>query len=146
MAILFLLSTWKRAKFSSKPILDARLKYSYLDVVNYLNELKGEGRKLYQNSIKYLDMIFPLLYAALFIFSYLKIGCWKPDITINKMIFLFPILAMIFDYSENINILYFLKNHPNYTKSKVNKSSFMTQLKWFFILISIAFVLLYLVL
>ena len=86
----------------------------------YVNELMltmGEtGRHLYLFHQIPLDMLYPLLFGisnTLIIAYLLK----KVKIFDNKLIYLcfIPIIAGVFDYSENVGIIMILKNYPNNT-------------------------------
>jgi hypothetical protein len=86
----------------------------------YVNELMltlGEtDRHLYLFHQIPLDMVYPLLFGisnTLIIAFLLK----KIKIFDNKLIYLcfIPIIAGMFDYSENVGIIMILKNYPNNT-------------------------------
>lgn len=68
-----------------------------------------------------LDMIYPIL-IAYFFFTYIKMQ------NIFRYIAYLSLLSLVFDYLENISVIYML-THSNLTNQMVSFASLMTQLK-----------------
>ncbi|WP_196892494.1 hypothetical protein [Aureivirga marina] len=128
-------------RFSKQPILDMQFNYTKKSVAKYFNELGIDGRKIYKKMITNLDMIFPVLYSLFFIYCYLAIYCFQNNNTFSIFPLFIPILAMFFDYLENLYFLSFLKFHPILSEKEVKRSLIFTRLKWIFVLLSILFLI-----
>lgn len=119
--------------------------YSYEYVMALFDNLGEVGRNLYLYLQLPLDFIYPGLFAIscslLLFWLYLKV------VNKNSKVFYFcltPFLAGLFDYVENMNILYMLISYPNLTELEVLISSTATILKsgftiifWFLLIIGI---------
>lgn len=83
-------------------------------VISLLNALGSEGRNAYLFQQIPLDLIYPGLfgvtYCLLFAFIIKKLG--KQDSFLFNLCFI-PIFAGIFDYFENIGIIFMLQNYPH---------------------------------
>ena len=109
------------------------LKFSYNEeVVKRSFVLIGEdGRQLYFFSALIIDTIYPLLYVSLFIGAYFKL--FKK----NAFLFIFPLMAGLFDISENIHVSLLLSNFPTLSSQNIFYSSTSTSIKWIAIGISL---------
>lgn len=119
--------------------------YSYEYVMTLFGKLGEVGRNLYLYLQLPLDFIYPGLFAIscslLLFWLYLKV------VNKNSKVFYFcltPFVAGLFDYVENINILYMLISYPNLTELEVFISSTATLLKsgftiivWFLLIIGV---------
>ncbi len=110
-------------------VLDMNFSYSYLDVKNYFTAYTELDR------IKYLymeivDMFYPIVYSFLLLGLLYKL--FK-----NKLIIIVPLVAALFDYIENIFLLYYNLYFPDILAETVRISSIFTSLKWLFILLSL---------
>ena len=109
------------------------LKFSYNEeIVKRSFVLIGEdGRQLYFFSALIIDTIYPLLYVSLFIGAYFKL--FKK----NTFLFIFPLMAGLFDISENIHVSLLLSNFPTLSSQNIFYSSTSTSIKWIAIGISL---------
>ena len=109
------------------------LKFSYNEeIVKQSFVLIGEdGRQLYFFSALIIDTIYPLLYVSLFIGAYFKL------FRKNAFLFIFPLMAGLFDISENIHVSLLLSNFPTLSSQNIFYSSTSTSIKWIAIGISL---------
>lgn len=117
--------------------------YTYEYVMSLFDKLGEVGRNLYLYLQLPLDFIYPGLFAIscslLLFWLYLKV------INKNSKVFylcLAPFVAGVFDYVENMNILYMLISYPNLTELQVAITSTATIFKsgftiifWFLLII-----------
>ena len=101
--------------------------YSYDYAINLLSTLGNDGREEYLNTQLPLDFIYP----ALFSISSFLLLAWLFSKRNDKgsRIFYFcfvPIIAGIFDYLENIQIVLMILNYPDITRAQVILSSAFT--------------------
>ena len=112
-------------------MLDLRFSYNE-EIVKQSFVLIGEdGRQLYFFSALIIDTIYPLLYVSLFIGAYFKL--FKK----NAFLFIFPLMAGLFDISENILVSLLLSNFPTLSSQNIFYSSTSTSIKWIAIGISL---------
>ena len=112
-------------------MLDLRFSYNE-EIVKQSFVLIGEdGRQLYFFSALIIDTIYPLLYVSLFIGAYFKL--FKK----NAFLFIFPLMAGLFDISENIHVSLLLSNFPTLSSQNIFYSSTSTSIKWIAIGISL---------
>ena len=116
--------------------------YSYDYAVQLLSALGNDGRKEYLSRQLPLDFIYP----ALFAISSLLMLAWlflKKNDKGSRIFYLcfVPIVAGIFDYLENIQIVLMILDYPDITRTQVVLSSAFTMVKsglttlFFFILL-----------
>lgn len=116
--------------------------YSYNYAVKLLSALGSDGRKEYLSRQLPLDFIYPALFS---ISSFLMLA-WlflKRNDKGSRIFYLcfIPIVAGMFDYLENIQIVLLILNYPDITKAQVVLSSAFTIAKsgltslFFFILL-----------
>ena len=112
-------------------MLDLRFSYNE-EIVKQSFVLIGEdGRQLYFFSALIIDTIYPLLYVSLFIGAYFKL------FRKNAFLFIFPLMAGLFDISENIHVSLLLSNFPTLSSQNIFYSSTSTSIKWIAIGISL---------
>jgi hypothetical protein len=88
------------------------------------------GRQLY-TTLQVLDLIFPLGYGISMTLALTGIITRLfPEGHSMERTILIPILAMIFDYLENITIATLIASYPNLSPLVVNIASIFTLLKW----------------
>ncbi len=107
-------------------MLDLSFGFSGLDVQNSFEALGEEGRMQYIYSSLILDTVFPILYVLFFISILLKLHE-------NSGLALFlPILAGIFDLSENISISMMMSfnSFSEIPESQILYASLFNQCKW----------------
>lgn len=101
------------------------------DYVNKLFKTLGEnGREIYLTNQIPVDMIYPLLfglsYSLLLAYFLKKLNKLKSSF---KYLYLFPIIAGIADYMENIGIITMLNNYPDLTETIVNTTNIFSIIK-----------------
>ena len=112
-------------------MLDLRFSYNE-EIVKQSFVLIGEdGRQLYFFCALIIDTIYPLLYVSLLIGAYYKL--FKK----NAFLFIFPLMAGLFDISENIQVSLLLSNFPTLSSQNIFYSSTSTSIKWIAIGISL---------
>lgn len=128
-------------------IIDVEFGYTLERVYEILTGLGAEGRKLYSNFIIPIDLVFGISYM---LFLVLWIGYFINTINAKSnllnILFLFPLLTMIFDWAENGSIFIMIKQFPDISHTLCKFTSVFTQLKFSLFLISILtiiFLLLY---
>ncbi len=104
--------------------------YSYDYAVELLSVLGNDGRKEYLSRQLPLDFIYPALFS---ISSFLMLA-WlflKRNDKGSRIFYLcfVPVVAGIFDYLENIQIVLMILNYPDITKAQVILSSAFTMVK-----------------
>lgn len=120
--------------------LDLRLAYTLEDVERSFAKMGTEGRAITSFISGRIDMVYPMVYGC---FLILLITNLSKD-TIPRRFYLLligPLLGMLFDYLENFQVLNMLMQFPEITEKQVQTSSLMTSIKWLFILMSLAIVL-----
>ena len=118
--------------------LDARFFYSKSDVMLAFEEIGEYGRKKYMFISGYIDMVYPLVYGMLFSLLLLRLTRKLPTKKMKWVCYV-PLIAVLFDYIENVGVLKMLDSYPMVSESLVNLTSFATSGKWIFVLISILF-------
>ena len=105
--------------------------YSGEELSKFFIELGARGRQIYFRNIFLVDIILPVLYALfyLFILKFLVVKITK----IRQVKYAFitlPVIAALFDYTENICMLFLIKQFPDINESLIKISSFATVMKW----------------
>lgn len=121
--------------------LDARLCYSFAQVEELFTAMGEEGRATNQFISGVIDMIYPLVYGALFVLLLIKLTSNLVYKNIKWIISL-PILVVIVDYLENFSVLQLLRNFPSITIEQVALASSFTTVKFVFISMTLWAVLL----
>ncbi|PID33228.1 hypothetical protein CR969_01815 [Candidatus Saccharibacteria bacterium] len=110
--------------------LDTRLWYSQQDILALFQILQEDGRDKLRLFSGVVDMIYPLVYGALFFLLLKKLaGSFSTKKSWLKYVCFLPIIAAVFDYIENINILIMLDTFPNISSTQVMLGSAATSLK-----------------
>jgi hypothetical protein len=119
------------------PILDSRLGYTFAEANHLFTVLGEQGRQLY-TTLQVLDLVFPLGYGISMTLALTGIitRLFPEGHSIEKTI-LIPILAMIFDYLENITIASLIASYPNLSPLVVNIANIFTLLKWSSIILAL---------
>jgi hypothetical protein len=104
--------------------------------ISLLNAIGPEGRDLYLSLQLPLDFIYP----GLFIISYSLLFAWvlKKSYGLKSKVYYalyLPVLAGLFDYTENILIILMLKAYPDIGSGLVTVASLATTIKSFLSLI-----------
>ncbi|MCF8380005.1 MAG: hypothetical protein K9H49_10535 [Bacteroidales bacterium] len=114
--------------------LDLRSSYNCEEVVELFSKMGIEGRRNYQISAGIVDMIYPVIYGPLLVLLLSKIidHIFKRK-SYLKYLALLPLLAMLFDYSENMHILKMLAEYPDIKESTAFRSSVFSGFKWYLV-------------
>lgn len=131
-AIMLLITIPKLMSFSKGMNLLDMMPTGYNEdyVKLFLNELGAGGRSIYLYNQLPVDMIYPLFFGI----SY----CLLLAYFLNKLnrldgilfyFSLFPIIAALFDYLENMGIITLLLNYPDFSKTLVVTTNTFTILK-----------------
>ena len=140
----FYANTVENIHFGNEKILDLRFGYTLTDVNKYLAFLNAEGKNVYLNRFYLIDSIYPVIYAAFYIFSLsLLINICFPKTRKTYGILLLPVIGAIFDYSENFFIKSFLKDINKVNEFNVNISSIFTRIKFISIYTTFALILVF---
>jgi cytochrome bd-type quinol oxidase subunit 2 len=132
------------AGYSIRP-LDVQFSYTKMDVDKAFNDMEQNGRKINLITTGVIDMIYPIIYGCLFFLLLVKLTRSFSNKKI-QLIFFFPMLGVLFDYSENFGILKMLNQFPEITQTQVSINSALTSSKWIFILITIVVILILIIL
>ncbi len=125
-------------------VLDVRFSYSKFDVEQVFTLMKEEGRENYKIVVGFIDMIYPIVYGFIILFLLIELNRGNSNRKL-KLIYIFPIIVVVLDYIENINILLMLKSYPNIADVNVILCSTATSLKWTFVLVSFTLIILLLI-
>lgn len=124
----------KFTEVTGQPILDMQLLNSFEMTYQMIDDYGKEGMKLYQY-IQLVDLLFPLSYGLLF-----SMLISKFTLTRNKCmsyVILFPLIAPVFDYLENIGIYMMFQLHPGKYLLLAQITAFLTVLKFSFLGVTI---------
>jgi hypothetical protein len=119
---------------SSSP--DTSFFYSSDDLFQIASDYGEEGRDAYIVLRVTFDLIYPIVYFAFLAFS---IGVLINKLKLNdkyKYLLLFPVLAILFDYLENIFSVIVMYKYPIEMMFFATIAPYMTFLKWIFIGVS----------
>lgn len=112
------------------PIFDlSPMGYSYGQAVKLLSALGNIGREFYLIQLA-LDLVYPFLFGLSYYLlfqwilskNYIRSSVWQ-------LMSVLPILAALFDYSENIGIWLMLSSFPNLSEVLVKTVSMLTMAK-----------------
>ena len=123
-------------------LLDLRLWYTSSEVYNLFYALGNSGRESYVYFLLYVDMFYPIVYGLFLILTihilYKRVNFKETNLKIAMAL---PLGALLFDYIENISILFLLNNYPAIEGCNVLVASASTFLKWMLLLICVATIL-----
>lgn len=122
--------------------LDIRFNYSDEEVLNDFQQLNATGREVYSTVVGRIDMLFPIVYGALFIFLLAYLLRQLFGNSHWMLLALLPLIGVVFDYFENFGILRLLNKYPELAAADVARAETMTQLKHGFLFLSVAVILL----
>ncbi len=119
-------------------ILDFEFGYSAQKAYQMLGSLGEIGRAFYLSRILPLDFIFPISYAAFY-------TAWMAVLVRHiadgrgwtRAVLALPVLAMLFDWAENICVIRMLRQYPTVLQGVCGVSSAMTVLKFLFTVLSV---------
>jgi len=118
-------------------ILDLQFGFDSQYVYRLINFLGNRGRQVYLLSTLFIDIPYLFIYGLTYslIFAYL-IKIKKLPHAYKKLV-LFPLLISLFDFFENIGIIYLMQFPYNYEENWIPIISLMNQLKWIFSILSL---------
>jgi hypothetical protein len=117
--------------------IDLQFAYSRQKVFSMLEAYGEVGRNFYLTIELTADLIYPLIYTLLlcmlivFLFEKLNAGA-----VLISRILLLPLLALVFDYLENIMLIMMLQLYPATDGTLALAASFFTSAKWVAALLS----------
>ena len=94
-------------------ILDFEFGYTYEEAYGILTALGVEGRIFYLTKISPIDFPFPFTYMLFYAGWIALLAKHTLSKEWCKYLLLVPVLAMLFDWIENIGIITMLNNYPN---------------------------------
>lgn len=125
---------------SGSNILDFEFGFNYGKAHKILAALGDEGRTFYLTKIMPLDFPFPFTYMLFYLgWIALLLKHLRPRKQYKYLLFM-PILAMLFDWVENIGIITMLLYYPNIPSWAVLLASIFGMLKTIFTIGSIAII------
>lgn len=128
---------------------DTSLIYSGQDLYDTAENYGQEGRNIYIKLRWTFDLIWPLVYTLFLVSWIIKLSEYISRGSKNKTIkylFLLPIIAMFFDFMENIGATIVMSRYPLQSSIITTITPIMTLLKWltlsgsFIILIALIFI------
>ncbi|HKK73763.1 MAG TPA: hypothetical protein VJ953_01715 [Saprospiraceae bacterium] len=119
--------------------LDLRMQYSPGEVKDLMAQMGKEGRAINRFISGRIDMIYPLVYGLFLILLLVRLSSTLKYHR-GPWLLLVPILAMLFDYLENFQVLRMLRQYPDISEELVAFSSLMSSLKWLFVLAALLLV------
>ncbi len=135
MVMAMLTQTWVYDVYGEVTMPDTRITYSFTEISDVFNTLGQAGLNVWAQA-HLLDFIFPLTYMFAMAFGInleiSKLSLEKPKM---KYLVLFPLLAGIADYAENILVLTQIAAYPNLSELVIAIASAVTGLKWILLLV-----------
>ena len=122
-------------------ILDSEFGYSTDKAYQMLTALGGEGRSFYLTKILPIDFPFPFAYMLCYVGWIALLIKHSTTKKLCKYLLLAPVLAMLFDWIENVGIIAMLKHYPNLPTWAVTTASTAGMLKTIFTVSSMAIIL-----
>jgi len=119
----------------TSPVLDMKLYYDYNIVNEYFTTYTPTDRKAYF-LMQMIDLFYPLVYGSLILALLFRFYREK-----KKILLIMPVLAVVFDYFENILLIYTNLHYPAVNKEIIFVASIFTLIKWIFIIFSLIFIL-----
>lgn len=128
------------------PILDIRFGYSPDEAYHTLATFGEQGRHAYLLMLAITDSIYPFVYALFLILaaSYVLKRALKED-SISRLFNLVAIDVAIFDYVENLSIIYLLMQFPAHAPGVARLASIAGVIKWLALAISLSVIIIGLV-
>jgi len=123
-------------------ILDVRFGFSSAEAYETLHAIGQEGRNKYLFFLAIIDSIYPLVYGSLLILA----AGFLLRRTLNqnndfRILNLVAIDAVIFDYLENLGIIYLISHYPSRADGVATLASVSGMIKWVMITLAICVIL-----
>ena len=118
-------------KFDTGKILippDLHFFYDKNFVCHFLKELKETGRSGYALTMRF-DMIYPVIYSVSF-YLLMQISAKPNARKFPTKLYAVPFLAALFDWAENLSMMYALHVYPDCAGSITAIAPFFTMFKW----------------
>lgn len=129
---------WRRKKLGyENPGLDGRGWYSPAEVRDFLHNIKGAGRRIYYTTELTLDLLFPLVYGALFASLITHVYARESA----KVLVLVPLLAVLFDVLENLVLSYLAWAFDEQASPVARGAAILTAVKSVMFILSILLIL-----
>ena len=111
-------------------LIDLRKGYDLAEIQGFFEQIGEEGRSIHQQATGVTDMIFPLFY-GLFLILLAAFLIKKISSTASTALYgaLFPLVLVVVDYGENVQILHLLYSYPQLTASMVDQAAQWTFIK-----------------
>lgn len=93
-------------------ILDFEFGYTSVQALDMLTALGEQGRNFYLTKIIPIDFLFPLSYMLCYVGWIALLVKYSASKSYMKLLIFVPIIAMLFDWCENIGIIFMLKKYP----------------------------------
>lgn len=120
--ILFLIIDPQFRRATDPTLVDLQLAFSALrfhDIVVSWNKSINGGIEIYKRSTMMLDYIYPIIYSTMLAFAYAAVRKNDQPTRLDKVMFMLPFLAAVFDYIENTFHLLLLKDVHNLAQAIV---------------------------
>lgn len=114
--------------------LDLEIFYTSDEAYAKINRFTPQIRESYRMGLMVSDMVYPLVYGALF--SFLIFRLWQ-----NEKLVIFPLGILLFDVIENISIINILILFPEKSHFWGSLAGISTAIKWTFSALTILVVL-----
>lgn len=118
---------------------DTSFFYTASELYEIAESYGEEGRRVYIEKRFSFDVIWPLAYGFFFV-VFIQYGVDKMRLNRLKHAYVLPIIAVVFDYLENIMTSVVMYRYPSETFLVSDLAGVMTSLKW--VTLSLAFILL----
>ncbi len=118
-------------------ILDSRFWYSPIEARDFLHTIGERGRRIYAATQLTLDILFPIVYGALF--AILLIRVYSPPNAKNLMIV--PLLTAAADLLENVTAAYLALQFDGEPSSVARVAAFFTAAKSILFVLSLILIL-----
>ncbi len=116
--------TFEKTGISEAP--DTSFFYKSDDLYNIAERYGESGRQTYVFMRWTFDLLWPIVYTA-----FLTAWIWKLSNYLKiKKIYYVPMIAMMFDYLENIGTTIVFQNYPNKIEIIASITPWMSMLKW----------------
>jgi len=123
-------------------VLDFEFGYTATRAYDLLSALGNDGRSFYITKLLPLDFPFPFTYMLCYFGWIALMGKYTIHKSAVKLLLTVPVLAMLFDWIENIGIFAMLKNYPLLPAWAVMTGSIAGILKRIFIVCSLVVMIL----
>lgn len=125
-------STFSNLSGKKVEVIDLQVTgYDLAKATNILKDYSGEARVFAAKFGLIADSFYPLVYTWLYLITFAWIlKASRPNSTILRFTFVFPLLTMVVDFIENYHIGQLMYSFPEITEQSVAASSLFTQIKW----------------